>query len=232
MLPLNTTRWETAPQSWGAWSWDPDNVRVVEAIPGVENEIPDGSGFAALTMRYEKHQRGGRTYYYKSAIMKSALPSGVSFGRFEARIKGASRWPGVCPAFWAWRRTENYWTEIDFVEMEESDNPRDIDFTSHVFPPTPGVTKELSNSTHTVFDFDPRDDFHIYAMEWNATMLTWWVDDNVVKTLPAKPHFSQGRPMDIALSFGVRPPLRSIPNATGFPTTFYVDWIRAWARTS
>eukprot|EP01043_Picozoa_sp_COSAG02_P076622 COSAG02_NODE_16366_length_1089_cov_1.177778_1_plen_119_part_00 len=108
--------------------------------------------------------------------MKSTVPEGLTYGRFEARIKGADRWPGVCPAWWAWRHGTEHWTELDFVEMQENQaSPNDIDFTSHVFPPTPGVGEaELSNSTHKVFPFDPRDSFHTYAMEWNATLLTWY----------------------------------------------------------
>ena len=145
MLPLNTTRWNTSPPSWGEWSWDPENVQVVEKVPDADrallspSEMPDGSGYAALTMRYDKHQSKGqgntRTLYYKSAIIKSSLPEGVSFGRFEARIKGASRYPGVCPAFWAWRRGESYWTELDFVEMQE-------------ISPTPKPRPNSNQTTH------------------------------------------------------------------------------------
>jgi hypothetical protein len=255
IAPLNLTKWNTSVASWGEWSWDPANVKVVAQLPtedavrGISDaaaakvaadagEIPDYSGYAALTMSYEKHVRDGKTYYYKGGIMKSTVPAGVTYGRFEARIKGASRWPGVCPAFWAWRGTDEHpnlghWTELDFVEMQEdAGSVREIDFTSHVMPPTPGVkTSDLSNSTTKLFDFDPRDDFHVYAMEWNATMLTWWVDDVVVKQQPAAPYFNRGWAMDVALSFGLRSPLRGgPPNETGFPTTFYVDWVRTWQR--
>lgn len=240
MMPLNTTKWQTSVPSWSNWTWAPENVKIVAQLPGdmqpqgdTENllEIPNASGYAAITMSFEEHQRGGKTYFYKSGIMKSTLPAGVLYGRFEARIKGASRWPGVCPAFWAWRHSDHYWTELDFMEMQENPSSRsDIDFTSHVFPPTPGVEKHLSNSTHKIFDFDPHDDFHVYAMEWNSTLLTWWVDNKLVKQTPSSPYFSQGYPMDLALSFGLRPPLRLVPNATGFPTTFYVDWVRTWQR--
>jgi beta-glucanase (GH16 family) len=83
-------------------------------------------------------------------------------------------------------------------------------------------TQTVSNSTEKVFDFDPREDFHVYAMEWNSSLLTWWVDDVQVKQEPSAPYFNQGWPMDIALSLGVRQPLDEHPNATSFPTTFYV----------
>ena len=117
-------------------------------LDGEGGDIPAFSGFAALTMTYEKHQRNGRTVYYKSGIMKSTLPAGVTYGRAEARIKGASRWPGVCPAFWAWRHTPEHWTELDFVEMgENAESSRDIDFTSHVMPPTPGVLNHVRPSS-------------------------------------------------------------------------------------
>ena len=68
-------------------------------------------------------------------------------------------------------------------------------------------------------------------MEWNSSQLTWWVDDRIVKTLPAAPFFNNSnRPMDVVLSFGLRPPLRSSPSKEGFPTTFWVDYVRVWQR--
>merc|ERR1719273_2122625 len=189
VLPLNLSKWNTSVSSWGNWTWSPDNVEVVSVMPNKplsttstivartkhSTELP--GSFLAITMTYEKHNRSGHTYYYKSGIAKSVLPEGVTYGRFEARIKGASKWPGVCPAFWAWRHGTEHWTEIDFVEMlENHQSVMDIDFSTHVFPPTPGVKSEISNSTHALMSFDPRDEFHVYAMEWNASTLVWWVD--------------------------------------------------------
>jgi len=169
--PVNTTRWNTSVASWGtAWSWDPANVRVVNGTDATTESNGGGAGrnldglqggdgdaaaasHLAITMTYAPHRRNGMTVPYKSGILQSRLPAGVTYGHFEARIRGASLWPGVCPAFWAYRRGSHYWTELDFVEMLESDaTPRDIDFTSHVFPPTPGVPKEISNATRQVCD--------------------------------------------------------------------------------
>jgi beta-glucanase (GH16 family) len=229
---INTSKWDTNVSSWGQWSWDPKNAKVITSV-----EPNNASTYLALTMSYEKHVRAGQTYYYKAGILKSTLPAGVAYGRFEARIKGASRWPGVCPAFWAYRHGSDpsnpYWIELDFAEMlENRNNVKDIDFTSHVFPPTPGIKPpQLSNSTHKVFDFDPRDEFHVYAMEWNSSNLTWWVDGVNVKQIPASPYFNRSDwPMDVVLSFGLRPPLRESPSAVGFPTAFFVDWVRVWQR--
>ena len=252
MVPLNTTKWNTSVASWGDWSWDPSLVKVIGPLPTADGnaavgrtaissssssshalggEIPDHSGYAAITMAYEKHVRDGKTHYYKAGIMKSTVPEGITYGRFEARVKGATRWPGVCPAFWAYRNNGEHWIELDFVEMlEDAATPKDVDFTSHVFPPTPGVPQPIHNGTRKTFAFDPRDDFHVYAMEWNETLLSWWVDDTLVKQTASAPYFNRGWSMDLTLSFGLRPPLTLEPNATGFPTTFYVDWVRVWQR--
>ena len=64
-------------------------------------------------MEYNEHEQAGKKLHYKSGIIKSrAAP--IKYGYFEARIKAAPRQPGVCPAFWVYRREPEKWTEIDF----------------------------------------------------------------------------------------------------------------------
>lgn len=197
IAPLNETKWNTTVASWSPdWSWDPAQVEVIGPLPTTEvadpmtGEIPDYSGYAAISMVYDEHVRDGKKVYYKAGIMKSTVPAGVTYGRFEARIKGASRWPGVCPAFWAYRQGSTHWTELDFAEMlEDSEHqgatPKDVDFTAHVFPPTPGVPAGgLHNSTHKVFDWDPRVRFPLgfaafrpivatdFGLSWRRTTFT------------------------------------------------------------
>ena len=265
LKPIDTNKWYNVVPSWSEyWTWSSDNIQIVQTTTtkGIKNETHNffpqrintneevlGS-YLALTMTYNPHIRDDADdknnkktiIYYKSAILKSKLPKGIQYGRFEARIKGASRWPGVCPAWWGWRHEENnniihnnktnkdYWIELDFVEMQENkDNKQDIDFTTHVFPPS--VPKEINNSTHWKAPFDPKDEFHIYSMEWNESKLTWWVDDTMVKQIPTNQYFNAPNHfIDIAISFGLRPPLKTLPSSYGFPTTFYVDWIRVWQK--
>ena len=52
-------------------------------------------GMLAITMTYAPHRRDGMTVPYKSGILKSRVPEGITYGRFEARIRGAQVWPGV-----------------------------------------------------------------------------------------------------------------------------------------
>ena len=62
-------------------------------------------------------------------------------GRFEARIKGASLWPGASPAWWAGRQTSSYATELDFVQLQAGNTSADeLAFATRVWPPTPGAT--------------------------------------------------------------------------------------------
>ena len=80
-MPLNTSRWDTRVESWGdAWSWDPKNVRTVAQLPAADGagarrsldtvgELPNASGYAALTMSYDPHLRGNTTIHYKSAAI-------------------------------------------------------------------------------------------------------------------------------------------------------------------
>ena len=81
-----------------------------------------------------------------------------------------------------------------------------------------------------IFFINSLNHFVRFGAQWNATALTWWVDGAVVKRLPAAPFFSQPWPLDVALSFGLRPPLKTDPSSDGFPTTFWVDYVRVWQR--
>ena len=82
IAPLNATKWNTSVASWSpAWSWDPAQVKVIGPLPAAEvadpmtGEIPDYSGYAAISMAYDEHVRDGKKVYYKAGIMKSTVPA-------------------------------------------------------------------------------------------------------------------------------------------------------------
>jgi len=82
---VDTKKWDNNPNDWGVWSWEPENAYLKD-------------GNLRIRMQYAPHQRGGQQLFYKSGISKSR--EAIQYGYFEARIKGCSRFPGVCPAFW------------------------------------------------------------------------------------------------------------------------------------
>lgn len=213
-LGLDQKKWNNNVGSWKTWSWKPENVAVRD-------------GNLAITMNYLPHQRDGKDIYYTSGIVMSRKP--VLYGYFEARIKGAPLYPGVCPAFWAWRKEKGLWTEIDFVEMtEHHKGPQAIETNTHVFMhPSLPETKQVHEGRLYNAPWDPREDFHVYGCEWDATEIRWYIDGKLVAKR-SNEYWHQ--PLDLTLSMGLRPPLSKVSSAEGFPTTFLIDYVRVWQR--
>jgi beta-glucanase (GH16 family) len=218
---LDVRKWNNNIESWGIWSWDPKNVAVSD-------------GALSITMRYEPHQRQGKDLFYKSGAIRSRAEP-ILYGFFEARIKGAALFPGVCPAFWAFRnehRTKGLKTELDFVEMQQgtnAHNPKRLDFTS-IYWEGPGadgqpIPKPIQRQQSVSLEWDPRDDFHVYGFLWNEKELKWYVDG---KLLAEQVNEFFRQPQEIILSMGVRRPLDTTPADKGFPTTMTVDYVRVW----
>lgn len=171
---------------------------------------------------------------YKSAsVVSKERVSGHIY--YEARIKAASRHPGVCPAFWATHYSESDHREIDFVELEQS-GLKKMDYVIHaaysktLSPPitnwtTPGHANYTAN-------FDPRDDFHVYGCEVTEDYLHFYVDGVKVRSINGGHWDYIGKDYNIWMSAGVRPPLHNSPTGSDFPTTIEVDYIRAWKKTT
>jgi len=211
---LDSAKWDNDVPDWGVWSWEPGNVWVKD-------------GNLNLRMEYSEHKRSARTLYYKSGIVKSKAPP-IRYGYFEARIKAASRFPGVAPAFWAYRQDATEWTEIDFVELTQ--RRRDvtiIDTDIHVFRQVsfPG-TLPLQEVRSWSAPWDPRDDFHVYGCEWDEKEIRWYIDGRMVQ---ARSNDFWHQALDVVVSFGVRADLKVQASPQGFPTTFQVDYVRVWS---
>lgn len=211
---LDSAKWDNDVPDWGVWSWEPDNVWVSD-------------GNLNLRMDYSEHTRGRWTLYYKTGIVKSKAPP-VRYGYFEARIKAASRYPGVAPAFWGYRQDADEWTEIDFVELtQRRRDVKIVDTNVHVFRQAafPG-TLPLQEERSWTAPWDPRDDFHVYGCEWDEKEIRWYVDGSLIQTR-RNDYWHQA--LDVVVSFGVRGELKKQASPQGFPTTFQVDYVRVWS---
>lgn len=187
----------------------------------------------------------------------------ITYGYFEARIKGCSRYPGACPSFWLYSigpqnryqasdgETVAY-SEIDIVELQQCE----FDFeTKKHFPVTridcnlhtvlmkdgnriwsrPNNNPELCK-THFDAPWDPREEYHVYAVKNTREEIVWYIDG---KEVGRKPNLYWHLPMHITLSLGLRYPfvtyandqMAPVPNETtadGFPTHMSVDYVRVW----
>ncbi len=242
---VDTSKWNSNPKSYGAMTWDEGN-----------SALKDGN--LHLKLDYQPHVRSNQKLFYRSGILRSHQQ--MTYGYYEARIKGCSLFPGACPAFWAFSNGRKYdgevrYCEIDFVELQmnelnhetkERNSVHHIDMNLHlrladengklnwVRPPShPELCK-----TEWIAPWDPRDDFHIYGCDVTPEKITWYIDGDEVGS---KPNKYWHLPMNLALTLELRHPhigwegqtIFPVPESAtqeGFPTTMLVDYVRVWQR--
>ncbi|MFR9495984.1 MAG: family 16 glycosylhydrolase [Rikenellaceae bacterium] len=249
---IDTTIWDIPQETFAAWSFREENVNL------------DGEGNLLLTARYKKHHARGREFYFTSGMLRSKATT--KYGYYEARVKGADLWPGVCSAFWLYTRIpsgeitpqrvdEVSYNEIDVMELQQiARDKRMMACNLHIMVLKESENGELRNDFITAgkypkmgrsefpVDFDPEEDYHIYACENRPDSIVFYIDN---KRVASKPnyfwHLDEG--MFVTLSLGMRTPYETYvggrqPVATtkneaekaGFPTDMIIDYVRAYRR--
>lgn len=249
---LDTQKWNINTEDWGTWSWEPANTFQ-----------KDGS--LNLQMVQHNHQRGDKKLAYTSGIARTHQT--ITYGYFEARVKGCDLFPGASPAFWLHSQgpQNRYqardgemvaYSEIDIIELQQGEfnsetkvnnGPTIIDCNLHNVLIRDGKRQWQRPNTHPETNkneyhapFDPRDDFHVYAVENNQDNVIWYIDG---KEVARKPNLYWHLPMHVTLSLGLRRPFENYKNgervaileettSEGFPTTMLVDYVRVWENTS
>jgi beta-glucanase (GH16 family) len=208
----------------------PENVRVENGVLVIE----------ARRERYESRE-------FTSARLKTAGRKAFRFGRFEARIK-IPRGQGIWPAFWAlgddfraagWPKCG----EIDVMENVGRE-PDKVHGTVH----GPGYSG--GNGISGTFEL-PRvsanrgadestaapafaDDFHVFAVDWDAAKLTFSVDGRVYHTVTpadARGTWAFDHPFFLLLNLAVGGNWPGPPgDDTPFPARMFVDYVRVYER--
>jgi beta-glucanase (GH16 family) len=173
---------------------------------------------------------------YRSARLESQQAFGP--GRFEARIDLPTT-QGMWPAFWLLPKSEQWPTagEIDILENRGS-QPTIVSSAYH-WQKDPGpccdqhqfVFEEYTaNNGGSPVNF--HNGFHVYAVEWDATQLRFYVDGTLhytVNETTNRPIFET--PMNIILNLAVGGTFGGDPDATTvFPQVMEVDYVRVWQR--
>ena len=179
-------------------------------------------------------------YNYTSARLRTKNKQDFLYGRIEASIKlptTRSMWP----ALWMMPTAEVYGTwaasgEIDIMEAKVSTFPKQIVGSIHYGGEWPD---NLSQSYYysegngpNATDFSQ--DFHTYAVEWEPTVIRWYVDGNLYGTAtnwsstggPFPAPFDQAFHFIVNIAIGGSAPA---PNSsTTLPQEMLVDYIRVY----
>lgn len=212
---VDRMKWNIDTKDFGPWSWEPGNVAQ-----------RDGS--LHLSMVRKDHQRRKQKLYYTSGMARNDRT--ITYGYFEARIKGCSRYPGACPSFWLYsigpqnrfraRDGETVaYSEIDIVELQQSE----FDFETKKHFPVTRIDCNLHTTliqggrrvwarphnrldlcrNHVDSPWDPREGYHVYAMRNSRDWIVWYIDGREVAK---KPNLYWHLPMHVTLSLGLRYP--------------------------
>lgn len=181
-----------------------------------------------LVISAKKESAGGRIY--TSSRLNTSGKFNIQFGRIEARIKipvGQGMWP----AFWA--LGQNFSTvgwpkcgEIDIMEHVNTDNI----FYGTIHWDNNGHAQYGNQTTSTTADY------HIFAVEWDATSIRWYVDNILYNTADIKNNVNGTeefhKPFFLILNLAVGGdwPGTTI-DETKLPANLLVDYVRVYKLT-
>ena len=171
-------------------------------------------------------------YNYTSALLKSK--TNWRYGRFEARIKLPAT-NGFVPAFWMLPAENSYgwWPksgEIDIMEQPSNE-------VSNIYGTIHSETHNNFTGTGAVGGVtvvpDAQTDFHVYAIEWTADRIDFYVDSQNYFSFSNDYGGSATWPFDkpfyIILNLAVGGGWVGNPDSTTvFPAILEVDWVRVY----
>ena len=219
---LDTNKWITGMSWWQgrqpAW-FNPTNVSV-------------SRGQLHLTMRKETvpkemEKRGYRDY--TSAALHTRARS--SYGYYEVKSRAMNS--GGSSSFWFQqedRAANPGWaTEVDVFELCGKNSKHDQRYymTLHVTQ-TPQEKRHWQVGSYWEAPWRFAEDFHIFGFEWGRDELRWYVDGVLVRTVQ-NTHWHQ--PLFLIFDSETMPEWFGMPNDADLPSTFDIEYVRAWTRT-
>lgn len=174
---------------------------------------------------------------YTSARLKTQGKRFWKYGKVESRLK-LPFGQGIWPAFWMLGENITYtgWPacgEIDIMEMiGGSGRENTVHGTAHW--DNSGQHAQYGND-YTLSAGTFSDDFHVFRIEWDQSIIKWYVDNSLYNTISITPsglsEFHQEFFIILNLAVGGNWP--GNPNSsTTFPQYLEVDYIRVYQMTS
>ena len=204
------------------------------------NSALDGNGNLVITAR--KDDASGYQCWYGTCQYTSArlLTSGKftqAYGRFEARIK-IPRGQGMWPAFWMLGDNINSvgWPNSGEIDVMENigREPAVVHGSMH----GPGYSGAAGpTASYTLSSGAFADAFHVFAVDWTPTSITWSVDGNVYETRTPSDIGGNtwvfNHPFFILLNVAVGGSWPGDPDgSTQFPQQMVVDYVHVFTAGS
>ncbi len=227
----DSSKWimETGGGGWGNNELETYTNRTQNA------HLQDGS-LAIVASKEKFTGTDGIAREYTSARIKTAGLFEQKYGRFEARIK-IPEGQGMWPAFWMMGNNIDKAGWPTGGEIDVMENIGKEPAIAHGSMHGPGYSggKGLS-AAYSLPTGKLADDFHIFAVEWEAAAVRFYVDGNLYETrtpadLPAGQTWVFDHPFFILLNVAVGGDWPGSPDSTTvFPQTMLVDYVRVYRK--
>ena len=161
---------------------------------------------------------------YSCAAVKSKTR--VRYGYFEVRAR-PMRSAGSS-SFWFYDSCKEWWTEIDVFEIGGGAKgfERKVNMNVHVFH-TPTKKNHWSRGSAFIAPQDLADDFHVYGLEWDEDEIKFYFDGQLVRR---GPNGSWHQPLTLNFDSETMPKWFGLPRDDDLPSTYSIDWVRAWKK--
>ncbi len=176
---------------------------------------------------------------YTSARIKSYTLHDFTYGRVEARIK-IPYGQGIWPAFWMLGSNFQSSTWPTCGEIDIMENVGKQPYTIHGTVHGPGYSGGSGIGASFSLPGNPRfaDDYHIFVIEWEPSVIRWYCDGTLYQTLTKGAGSLAGKTwvfdhnFFIILNVAVGGLWPGYPDSTTvFPQMMYVDYVRVYNRT-
>ncbi len=227
-------------------SVDTTKWNIIDHTGDINNELhydtPDAVSVNGgyLIIKSDKVDLGGRSYV--SGKLTTQGKFDFTYGRVEIRSRQAAT-QGLHSSEWllhyqdsGYSEAHHWPPELDLVEVlgkEPSTAYQSVHYgiCYHCrWPSDDGSMTKINGSNFT-------SEFHIFAVEWAATEIRWYIDGRLTKTwttpITDEPRPIIDEPMQIILDTAVGGNWPGSPDATtAFPAYHYVDYVRVYQRTA
>jgi beta-glucanase (GH16 family) len=209
--------------------------------------IPDEVYMENGNLRIRSSQRDFGSQHYTSGRLDTKDKLAITYGRIEIRAK-LPVGQGIWPAYWLYPQNRDWameyimqkavkegnetaipevrpwYTEIDMMEF--LGHEPNVFYATHHYYSFEGEKKAASGKY--LADFSFADDFHLFALEWEADAIRWYIDGKQVFTtsdgVPHAPHF-------LILNTAIGGSWPGNPDETTvFPQYHDIDYVRVYQR--